>query len=188
MATKPEDSLASMIKNLEAKTGKSLDAWVALARGTKLTKHKDLMAVLKGEHGLTHGYANLVALTALADENAPTPAGDDLVATQYAGNKAGLRPMYDAIVAAVKAFGPDVEVAPKKANVSLRRSKQFGLVQPSTATRIDVGLNLKGKTPAGRLEASGSFNTMFTHRVRVGSLAEVDQELLAWLREAYEQA
>jgi hypothetical protein len=188
MATKPEDGMASLIKNLEDKTGKSLDAWLKIARGSGLTKHKDLMAWIKSEHGLTHGYANQIALRALAADDAPQAGSDDLVDAQYEGKKANLRPIYEAVVAAVKAFGPDVEVAPKKANVSLRRSKQFALLQPSTATRLDVGLNLKGVEPSRRLEASGSFNAMFTHRVRLSSKADVDDELIGWLRRAYDQA
>ncbi len=72
--------------------------------------------------------------------------------------------------------------------MSLRRSKQFGLIQPSTASRVDVGLVLKGVPASGRLEPSGSFNAMVTHRVKVGSAAEVDAELIAWLRRAYQEA
>ena len=71
---------------------------------------------------------------------------------------------------------------------SLRRSKQFGLIQPSTATRLDVGLVLKGFCTKGRLEASGTFNAMLTHRVRLQTAADVNVELLAWLRQAYDQA
>ena len=52
-------------------------------------------------------------------------------------------------------LGKDVEVAPKKAYVSLRRNKQFALIQPSTRTRVDLGLNLKGVEPEGRLEGRG---------------------------------
>jgi hypothetical protein len=69
--------------------------------------------------------------------------------------------------------------------VSLRRNKQWALVQPSTATRLDVGLVLKGKPITTRLEASGSFNAMVTHRVRLASVAEVDAELIGWMKEAY---
>jgi hypothetical protein len=79
-------------------------------------------------------------------------------------------------------------VSPKKTYVSLRRSKQFALVQPSTKTRLDVGLNLKGVPPAGRLEASGSFNAMCTHRVRVETAADVDAALIGWMRDAYDRA
>ena len=50
--------MASLIRNLEEKTGKSIDAWVAIARGPGKTKHKEIVDYLKAEHGLGHGYAN----------------------------------------------------------------------------------------------------------------------------------
>lgn len=183
----PADATQSMIRNLEEKTGKPLAEWVQVARRSGHAKHREILNHLKGEHGLTHGYANLVAMTAL-EADKPAAAETDLVAAQYTGAKAGLRPVYDRIVDAVRQFGPDVEIAPKKAYVSLRRKKQFGIVQPSTATRVDVGLNLKGAPAGDRLEASGSFSEMVSHRVRVGSADEVDAELVAWLRAAYEAA
>ncbi len=70
----------------------------------------------------------------------------------------------------------------------MRRTRQFALIQPSTATRLDVGIQLRGIPPGGRLEAAGSFNAMVSHRVRVTAAGDVDAELIAWLREAYEAA
>lgn len=183
-----EAELQSMLKHLKEKTGKDIDAWVALARQSGEEKHGKIVAHLKERHGLTHGYANLVAHTLLKSAAVMAEDQDDLVAQQYAGAKAALRPWYDALVKSVGAFGKDVEFAPKKAYVSLRRTKQFGLIQPSTATRMDVGLVLKGVAPAGRLEAAGSWNAMCTHRVRVESAAGIDQQLLGWLKAAYEGA
>jgi predicted transport protein len=143
---------------------------------------------LKAEHGVSHGYANQIALAALRPAGAPAPAGDDLVAAQYAGPKAKLRPLYDVLIARMRTFGGDVEVAPKKVYVSVRRSKQFAILQPTTATRLDVGINLKGHAATGRLEDSGSFNAMVSHRVRVSGPEEIDAELVGWLRQAYEAA
>ncbi len=183
---KVEDATATMIANLEAKTGKPMEAWIKLVRAEKLEKHGAMVAFLKSRHDMGHGYANLVAHS-VAGGGAPTH-GDDPLGQQYAGAKAGLRPIYDAILAAVQKFGSDVEVSPKKANVSLRRRKQFALVQPSTATRVDLGLSLKGVTLAGRLEASGSFSSMVTRRVRLDSVKGVDKELIGWLKQAYDQA
>ncbi|MBI1900804.1 MAG: DUF4287 domain-containing protein [Planctomycetia bacterium] len=188
MAKSPEEMAASMIANLKEKTGKSLEEWLKIARACGETKHGGIVARLKSKHGLTHGYANLVAHKMLEAAGGAPADGDDLVAAQYAGAKAALRPIYDAIIAAVQKLGGDVEVSPKKTYVSLRRSKQFALIQPSTATRIDVGINLKGVAPGKRLDPSGSFNAMVSHRVRVCSLKEVDKELVAWLKEAYERA
>lgn len=185
--SKVEDATQSMIRNLEEKTGKSYAAWQQIARGSKLAKHGEIVKFLKTEHGLSHGYANLIAHEVLQSA-AGSFADDDLLTAQYAGAKAGLRPIYDALVAEIQKFGADVEFSPKKAYVSVRRKKQFACLQPSTATRFDVGINLKGVAPVGRLEASGSFSAMVSHRVRVTNASEVDRELIAWLRQAYEQA
>jgi hypothetical protein len=177
---KVEDATATMIQNLEAKTGKSLAIWVALLKAEPLAKHSAMLAFLKSKHGLGHGYANLVARSAMGGASA-SPS-DDSVAAQYAGAKAALRPIYDDILAAVREFGGDVEVAPKKAYVSFRRNKQFAIVQPSTATRLDVGLNLRSTAAGGRLELSESFNSMVSHRVRLDSRKGVDRELIGWLK------
>jgi hypothetical protein len=182
----PNAELQTMIRNLAEKTGKTLEQWVKLAKASGEEKHGKVVAHLKTEHGLTHGYANLVAHSLLKSAAATTDDQDDLVAQQYGGAKAALKPWYDALRQKISAFGKDVEFAPKKAYVSLRRSKQFGLIQPSTATRMDVGLVLKGVPAKGRLEASGSWNAMVTHRVRVESASEVDKELLGWLKQAYD--
>lgn len=179
---------ATMIRNLEEKSGKTLAQWVALVKGMGPKKHGEVVAALKATHGLGHGYANLVAHAAKGAVGDEAPPADDLVDAQYAGEKAALRPLYDALIAAAQKFGDDVEIAPKKTYVSLRRSKQFALLQPSTKTRLDVGLNLKGEPPSGRLEASGSFNSMCTHRVRVESNADVDAALIGWMQAAYDRA
>ena len=82
-------------------------------------------------------------------------------------------------------FGNDVELAPKKAGVSLRRSKQFALIEPTTRTRIDIGINLNGISPTDRLKAAGG---MCTHKVALTRLDQIDDELAGWLRTAYQQA
>ena len=187
-ANSPEEGMASLIRNLEASTGKSIDDWVATARATGQTKHGQIVAALKKDHGLSHGYANQVALRAVAAAQPPAASEVDPIDNLYAGAKAGLRPIHDALTAAIKKFGSDVAFAPKKSYVSVRRSKQFALIQPSTTTRVDLGLILKNVPASGRLEESGSFNAMFTHRVRLTSPADVDAELIAWLRQAYDGA
>lgn len=182
MPKSPEEMGISMIANMPVKTGKSLDEWLLIAASGGLLKHGQLVKFLKNDHGMTHGFANFVAHKYF--EQGQTGTTVDLVEQQYAGAKSGLRPIYEALIDAVQSFGNDVEIAPKKAYVSLRRSKQFALIQPSTKTRLDVGLKLK-REAEGRLEVSGSFNSMCSHRVRLTELAQIDVQLLAWLHEAY---
>ena len=189
MADKIDAADQNMISNLEEKYGKTIDEWIAVVEASGEEKVGARVKYLKTEHGFTHGYANLVAM--LAKDKAEQAAGDvpdDPVDALYAGDKAHLRPIYDAILSNVQKFGKDVEESPKRTYVSLRRNKQFAIVQPSTKTRVDVGLVIKELDPDGRLEAAGSWNSMCTHRVRLESADEVDGELLEWLRTAYDAA
>ena len=183
MAT-PEEMLESMKANLPEKTGKTLKEWFTLLKTTDFEKHGQFVNFLKKEHSVTHGFANLIANQFRNDG----VAAEDPVETQYSGAKAALKPLYDQLTVEIRKFGPDVDVSPRKTYVSLRRKKQFALIQPSTRTRVDVGLCLKGKKPTKRLEESGSFNSMVTHRVRLESLEDVNTQLINWLKEAYDHA
>jgi hypothetical protein len=188
MSLSEDPQVLSMIANLPAKTGKSIDEWFAILRASGLENHGDMLKLLKSEHGMTHGYANTVALLFRQQAAGGPQAEDDLVASQYAGPKAALRPIYDQVLSAVWGFGDDVEIAPKKAYVSLRRNKQFAIVQPSTKTRVDLGLNLKDVTPTDRLTAGVIFSGMCNHLVRLSASQDIDDEVVAWLRQAYDQA
>ncbi len=178
-----------MIANMKANTGKTLEQWIAIAEKSGSDKHGQVVKFLKDEHGMTHGFANLVAHRYLKSDAGSAEGGDDaLVDAQYAGPKSDLKPVYNAVIKAAKALGPDVEIAPKKTYVSLRRKKQFALIQPSTKTRVDLGLNLKTEPATGRLEKSGSFNAMVSHRVKLETPADVDNDVKAWLKKAYNEA
>lgn len=178
-----DDATATMIANYPTRTGRSLDEWVGLVRANGTVRHGEIMTLLKTEHSMSHGFANLVALTALKpDESA---CGEDPADTIYAGPKAALRPLHDAAVAAATGFGSDVELAPKKSYVSLRRSKQFATIGPGPGGRLEIGLNLRDVEPNGRLEATTG---MCSHRVRIASRDELDAEVLGWLRQAYDGA
>ena len=187
MAKSPEEMAASMIANLKENTGKALDAWLKILKKTDLKKHGETVKHLKSEYDVTHGYANMIAMQFLA-LGKPVASGDGLVDAQYSGPKSDLRPIYDALIKAISKFGKDVEISPKKAYVSLRRNKQFAIIQPSTKTRVDVGINLKGVDPTGRLEKSGSFNAMVSHRVRLESKTDINPELVKWLKSAYQNS
>lgn len=183
-----DEATKTQLRNIETQTGKSLDELIQSGLSTGISKHKELQAFFTNEYGLTYGNANTLAILTRDKTKGAAGEEENFVDAQYADKKAGLRPIYDALVAAVEDFGDDVEIAPKRTYVSLRRKKQFSLIQPSTAARVDVGINLKGVEPTGRLEKSGSFNSMVSHRVRLSSPDDVDGELLGWLWQAYEEA
>jgi hypothetical protein len=182
MAKSPEEIAEGMIANLRETTGKSLEEWTPIVKKSGAAKHGEVVTFLKTKHGVGHGYANLIAQRVLSAGSESV----DLVAAQYQGARAALKPIHDALVAAAKKLGTDVEVSPKKTSVSLRRAKQFALIQPATNTRIDLGLKLPGVPFAGRLEKWP--DTMCTHRVRLEKAGDVDKQVLAWMKQAYEAA
>ncbi len=173
-----------MIDNMPEKTGKSLEEWFAVLGASGETKHGNMLKLLKSEFGVTHGFANTIA-SLYRQQDVETPP--DLVAAQYE-KKAALRPIYAKLIAAVQTFGDDIEIAPKKTTVSLRRGKQFGVIKPSTKTRIDLGIQLKGEPTTDRLEDGKVFGGMCSHRVRLSSVDDVDETVIGWLQEAYQRA
>ena len=104
-----------------------------------------------------------------------------------AGAKAALLPIHEALLGALQKLGDDIELAPNKGYVSLRRAKQFAMIRPA-AQHVDVGLILPEAPVTKRLESAATFNALFTHRVRVPSVKAVDRQLIGWLREAYDRA
>lgn len=180
-----DDPAARMRANLEARTGKTLAAWVNIARKLGTDRHSDVVAYLRQEGPMSHGYANLIAHEARRPD---AVAEEDPIDALFAGSKVVLRPIYDAIIKTVGTFGHDMELVRKKTCVSLRRSRQFALIEPSTPTRLDIGLNLAGVAPVGRLEAAGTWNGMVSHRVRLADVEAFDIEVKRWMKQAYDLA
>ncbi len=175
-----------MEQNLKEKTGKTLDEWKALLRQQSFSKHGEYMNFLKKEHGISYGFANFITLK-FREADAGSADPDDLVSNQYQG-KEHLKPIFDSLSAAIARLGSDVEIAPKKAAVSMRVKRQFALIQPTTKKRIDLGLKFNDKAHEGRLETSGPFGSMCTHRVQLTEVEQIDAELLSWIKQAYEEA
>jgi hypothetical protein len=188
-----DEGLEAQIRNIEERYGKPLSEWIAIVRESGITKHTGMVAMLKSQYGMSHGSAHRVALKAREADGASMvqaakASGRDPVEEMYSGKKADLKPLHDALMTAITSFGNDIEQVPKKGYVSLRRKKQFAMIQPTGATRIDIGLILKGVPPTERLESASSFNALFTHRVRVNTINDVDEQLITWLKQAYDLA
>ena len=176
-----DKALQTMIENMPEKTGKTLDEWAQILDKKNFEKHSMAEKFLKTEHGVTHRFANTIVTLSKENNNPP----ENLVSSQYSGKEA-LKPIYDMLLCVIKSFGEDIVISPKKGSVSLIRKQQFALIKPATKARIDLGLKLKGVEVQGRLEGSGPFGTMCTHRIQLNCLADVDSEVDHWLSKAYE--
>lgn len=181
----------TQVRNIEAKTGKTIGELRELLVGSGLAKHGELRSFAMEKLGLGYGDANTLVHVALASDGqsaaqAEGLSTEDVLAGIYADKKAPLRPIHDELMAAIGKFG-EFEIAPKKGYVSLRRTKQFAMIGPGSATRVDVGLNMKGVAPTERLLAEKP-GGMCQYKVKLTTASEVDAELVGWIRQAYDAA
>jgi predicted transport protein len=184
MAKSPEEQIKDMVANMEKTTGKGMAEWKSIIDASGLKKHGEIVKFLKETHGIGHGYANMITHEAQQSHSAALVAQDvDLQAEWFAGDKAAIKPLYDKTMEIIRAFGKDIEESPKKAYMSLRRNRQFACVGPFTKTRMDLQIHLKGHPETDRLKAVKG--GMTSHVVKISSLLEIDDEVIAWLKEAY---
>ncbi|WP_192350220.1 DUF4287 domain-containing protein [Algoriphagus sp. Y33] len=182
-----DQATQTMIENLEKNTGKSLDEWTAIVLKENLKKHGEILKFLKSEHGFTHGFANLIAHKALKSDSGSVEDTHELITKQYQGKEHFL-PIYEKLSTEIKAFGSDMEFAPKNSYVSVRRKKQFAMLIPATKTRYEIGINLKGHPPEGILEIDTKTNGMCSHKIHLAEASDLTPEVISWLKKAYETA
>lgn len=184
------------LDSIKAKTGMGPEDFVALAREKGLLvegmKATPILAWLKEDFDLGSGHA-MAIFGILKDTLQPRSSTEGRIAARLAGGNSVWQKPWDDLRARVHGFGPDVSVSATDTYLSLLRGTKKFAVAYFTAKRMDVGIKLKGSAPVpelveGRLTPAGSWNSMVTHRVRIADAAELDAELLAWLREAYDRA
>lgn len=184
--TDPQKALETQLRNIQTRTGKSLDELFALIRDSGLAKHGEIVAHLKTELGLGHGDANTLAHAAKQAAAAPAPAAGDPLDALYTGPKAALRPIHEALLAKMKPLG-DFEAAPKQKYISYRRKKQFAMIGPPTNSRVELGLNIKELPASPRLEKLPP-GKMCNYQVKLTEASQVDDEVAGWISQAYDAA
>jgi hypothetical protein len=148
------------------------------------TKPQQIVDWLAADYGLGRGHA--MAIVATLKPTRIVDKGDPLELT-FSGAKAKWRVVYESLLTTVEGFGP-VGTAPTNSYLSLLNGRaKFAIVAP-TAGRLDVGIKLKDAAPTDRFTAAGSWNSMVTHRVAITDASQLDDELVDWLRRAYEAA
>ena len=186
-----DQARATQLKNIESKTGHSLDELRAIIQASGLSKHAEIRQMLIERFGLGFGDATMLVHSARSSDGQSAAETANLSSQEvlneiYTGSRAPLRPIHEALLAAIQGFG-EFEVVPKKGYVSLRRKRQFAMLGPGTRGRFEVGINLKGLEGTARLEAQPP-GGMCQYKVFLTSAAEVDAELIGWLRLAHQAA
>jgi hypothetical protein len=184
-----DKAIQTQLDNIQKKTGKSLDELAAVIRKSGLTRHGELRDYLKRELGLGHGDANALVHAVLQSDGQRQAEGrssDQVLDEIYSGAKAHMRPIHEQLMKEISKLG-DFEVAPKKGYVSLRRKRQFVMIGPKTNTRFEVGINARDLKKSPRLHEQPR-GSMCNYIVNVTAPTEVDSELVAWIKSAYEGA
>jgi hypothetical protein len=184
------------VSELKAKTGCSLEEWIALIQKKGPGTEKERRDWLKTKHKLGTNSAWWLAARAEGKEtedDSPEKylqAAVRYVGEQYAGSKEKLRPIFDQLLNLGKALGADVKACPCKTIVPLYREHVFAQIKPTTNSRIDLGLALakhKGKLPKRLIDTGGlAKKDRITHRIALSSAAEIDAEVKKWLKTAYD--
>ena len=181
----------NQLANIEKRSGKTLDELVGAVKASGLEKHGQIRDMLKSTFDLGFGDASVLAHYALDREGVMRAlsgevSAEDALDSIYTGAKADLRPLHEKLMNEISKFG-EFESVPKKTYISLRRARQFAMIGPATNTQVEVGLNMKGIPGTSRLVEQKP-GGMCQYKVRLSTLEEIDQELLGWLRTAYDSA
>ena len=184
-----DKAVQTQLENIQKKTGKSLPELTAIIRNSGLSKHGEIRDYLQGELGLGHGDANALVHAVLQSDGqraAEGKAADQVLDEIYTGRKAHMRPIHEKLMQEINRFG-EFEIAPKKGYVSLRRKKQFAMIGPKTNTRFEVGINARDLPKGARLQEQPK-GSMCNFMISLTDPKEVDAELIAWIKSAYEGA
>jgi hypothetical protein len=183
------------VASLKQNTGLSLEEWLKILKKSGTSTEKERRAWLKSEHGLGLNYAGWIGARAGGEDDdfssreAYLLAAERYVESMFSGPKAGLRPIYDALLKLGLGLGKDAKASPCKTMVPLYRKHVFAQIKPTTQTRIDLGFALGARPAEGRLIDTGGFakKDRITHRIAISSFAEIDDEVKHWLRMAFEE-
>jgi predicted transport protein len=185
----PGDMRAAIIRNLPEKTGRTIRQWAELVRSkAPAGSRKERIAWLQREHALGHGQAAIVVDWVDRPEVFEEADAATLLTSMLKG-KEPIHPILTRLTSVIEELGGDVTVEPRQTYVAFSRVRQFALLQPSTPTRLDVGLVLPNIRETPRLRPAGSFGSgRISHRVSLAHEDEIDAELTGWLRDAYDVA
>ena len=96
--------------------------------------------------------------------------------------------MYDKLINEISQFGNNIEIAPKKAYVSLRSKKQFAILNPATKSRFEIGLIMKIQKGEGLIEEIKTSNSMCSHKINLTSIEDINNEVMNWIKIAYKKS
>jgi hypothetical protein len=181
-----QEMSAQVQAQLERQTGETVAQWNAKIKAEASPKDEPQLRAWLAERGVTGYPAMYLVYETFGYPDYLQKDPDTLIDEQYA-DRPQIRPIFERLVEVLPTVGT-VELQARKTYVALLSPKRtFASIQPTTKTRIDIGLRLDGVHPEGRLEVAKSIGqSSMTHKIALSSPADVDDEAVGWLRRAYE--
>lgn len=173
--------LSAVTDSLAARTGRTLEQWVLAVRasGVDPTDQKAVRAWLKDAHGVRQNSQWAIADAAARDAGWAPPSVEGYTDALYAGSRASLRPLHDAVMAAALGLGHDVEAQGRGGYIPVVRRTQFAAVAPGPRGTLRVGLRFRDDVPDhDRLEPAKGF-AQATHWVQLAG--DTDPREVGWL-------
>jgi predicted transport protein len=184
----PGEMMAAVSASLQERTGRTLDEWLAVVASSGIDP-LDQNAVrrwLKHEHGIAQNTQWAIVDAAARAAGWERPSIDEYIDGQYTGEKAALRPIFDAVRTNLESLGDDVTIEGRATYIPFIRRRQFAAVAAATRTRVDIGLRFTDAPPSDHLTPANAPGQA-THRVSLTSVADVTSGIRRLLRTAYDQ-
>lgn len=180
--------MAAVGKTLRARTGRSLQEWVAIvvASGVDPLDQKAVRRWLQAEHAVLQNSRWAIADAAARAAGWVRPSVEEYVDRQYAGPKGALRPIFNRLREILEGLGRDVSIEGRSTYTPFVRRRQFAAVAAATRTRVDVGLRYV-EAPASPLLTPAKAPGQATHRLSLTAVDEITPQVERFLRAAYEQ-
>lgn len=184
----------TVIANMKAKTGRTVDEWIAFIGKNGPKTEVERRDWLKTEHDLGTNYSWWLAERSVGknldegDPDAYLRDAERYVQEMFAGKREHLRPIYERLLDLGLSIAGDVKACPCQTMVPLYRENVFAQIKPATNTRIDLGLHLRGvsKLPKRLMDTGGEKKgDRITHRIAIESMDDVDDDVEKWMKKAY---
>ena len=123
--TTAAEQLQTRICNMPEKIGKSLDESRSLLSKTDLQKQGEIMKLLKGENGVTYGFANTISQLYLKSELlSPKKESTNEADAKLLNGKEGIAEIFMKAKTLFKSINEEVEFSYKNTYISMRTPKK----------------------------------------------------------------
>ncbi len=185
--TSPADMMTSVTNSMKERTGKTLEEWIAAVQATDIDP-LDQKAVRKWlkEQGVLQNSQWAIADAAARAAGWERPSVEGYIDSQFSGDKAALRPIFDTLREIIESLGEDVSVEGRGGYTPFVRKRQFAAIQASTKKRVDLGLRFT-QAPYSELLNTNSLPGQSTHKIGLTSTEQITDEVRELIRLAYEQ-